>query len=106
VALVIWSPSYRLAWFDRQTVVVAAPEGIGAVPRRRAGSALFGVGFGQAMVACEKEGTMTANTLSSSAIAAPGRSHLGRILVGSALMFVVLQGGLSLLFPRLDLTWS
>jgi hypothetical protein len=39
VALVIWSPSYRLAWF-RQTVVVAASEDIGAVPRRRGGSAL------------------------------------------------------------------
>ena len=31
---------------------------------------------------------------------------MGRILVGCALMFVVLQGGLNLLFPRLDLTWS
>jgi hypothetical protein len=58
------------------------------------------------MVACEQEGTMTASTLSTSAIAAPGRSYLGRILVGSALMFVVLQGGLNLLFPHLDLTWS
>jgi membrane protease YdiL (CAAX protease family) len=30
----------------------------------------------------------------------------GRILVGATVMFVVLQGGLNLLIPRLDITWS
>ena len=34
------------------------------------------------------------------------RNHFGRILVGAALMYVVLQGGLSLLIPRFDQTWS
>ena len=34
------------------------------------------------------------------------RAHLGRILAGAAVMFVVLQGGLMLLTPRLDQTSS
>jgi membrane protease YdiL (CAAX protease family) len=36
----------------------------------------------------------------------PERRHVGRILAGCALMFVALQGGALLLFPRLDLTWT
>ena len=39
-------------------------------------------------------------------IARSTRNHFGRILVGAALMYVVLQGGLSLLIPRFDQTWS
>ena len=39
-------------------------------------------------------------------IAGSARNHFGRILVGAALMYVVLQGGLSLLIPRFDQTWS
>ena len=38
--------------------------------------------------------------------ASPARSYLGRILAGAAVMFVILQGGLTLLVPRLDQTWS
>ena len=34
------------------------------------------------------------------------RRHVGRIVAGAALMFVVLQGGLTLLSPRLDITWT
>jgi membrane protease YdiL (CAAX protease family) len=50
---------------------------------------------------------MTVDALSiSPTIARSERGTLGRIVLGSALMFVVLQGGLNLLFPRLDLTWS
>jgi membrane protease YdiL (CAAX protease family) len=49
---------------------------------------------------------MTTTTHHPSAVAHVGRSHVGRILVGCALMFVVLQGGLNLLYPRLDITWS
>ncbi len=36
----------------------------------------------------------------------PARMHLGRILAGAAVMFVVLQGGLTLLIPRFDQTSS
>jgi membrane protease YdiL (CAAX protease family) len=36
----------------------------------------------------------------------PERRHLGRVLGGAALMFVILQGGLTLLVPRLDQTLS
>jgi membrane protease YdiL (CAAX protease family) len=43
---------------------------------------------------------------SHAAAAAPRRVHLGRILAGAAMMFVVLQGGLTLLVPRLDQTSS
>jgi membrane protease YdiL (CAAX protease family) len=49
---------------------------------------------------------MAVDTLSSPVAADDGRGHLGRILVGCALMFVVLQGGLNVLLPHLDLTWS
>ena len=48
---------------------------------------------------------MTASTIAIARSAAhPERRHLGRILAGAALMFVVLQGGLTLLVPRLDQT--
>lgn len=49
---------------------------------------------------------MATHTLRPAAVADVGRGHISRILFGCALMFVVLQGGLNLLFPRLDLTWS
>jgi membrane protease YdiL (CAAX protease family) len=36
----------------------------------------------------------------------PARSYLGRILAGAVVMFVILQGGLTLLVPRVDQTSS
>ena len=50
---------------------------------------------------------MTVETLSNTGgIARPERNHVGRILVSAALMYLVLQGGLALLIPRLDPTLS
>ena len=50
---------------------------------------------------------MTANTIGIARDRAhPETTHLGRIVAGAALMFVVLQGGLTVLVPRLDQTWS
>jgi membrane protease YdiL (CAAX protease family) len=50
---------------------------------------------------------MAVETMSSAPVTARSEpNHLGRILVGAALMYVVLQGGLSLLIPHLDQTWS
>jgi membrane protease YdiL (CAAX protease family) len=50
---------------------------------------------------------MTVDTLSiTNRTARSEHNHFGRILVGAALMYLVLQGGLSLLIPRLDQTWS
>ena len=49
---------------------------------------------------------MTANALTPTSAVLATQAYVGRILVGCLLMFVVLQGGLNLLFPRLDLTWS
>ena len=42
----------------------------------------------------------------SSGVAHSNRKDMGRILAGAALMYLVLQGGLTLLIPRLDLTWA
>lgn len=53
-----------------------------------------------------RRAALTANTLGTTGIEDQGRMYLGRIIVGCALMFVVLEGGLNLLFPRLDLTSS
>jgi hypothetical protein len=50
---------------------------------------------------------MTVDALGiSTTVAHPERGTLARILVASTLLFVVLQGGLNLLVPRLGLTWS
>ena len=53
-------------------------------------------------IAVSGEPVMSAPVISGS----PARTHLGRILAGAALMFVVLQGGLTLLIPRFDQTSS
>ena len=50
---------------------------------------------------------MSLDALRGSPVTAhPQRRHVGRILAGCALMFVVLQGGALLLLPRVDLTWT
>lgn len=50
---------------------------------------------------------MTVDALSRSPeVAHSNRKDLGRILAGAALMYLVLQGGLTLLIPRFDLTWA
>src|SRR5688572_26387998 len=50
---------------------------------------------------------MTAVTLEIPSRHAPAeRRTLALILASAVLMFVVLQGGLNLLIPRIDLTWS
>jgi len=44
---------------------------------------------------------MTADTINiAQDVTHPERTHLGRILAGAALTYVVLEGGLTLLVPR------